>query len=175
MVQEGSPGTASPLRSWRNPMSIHDVGHRGWIEINPQLAQLTLNAVVSPAWVLARHLDNPRFNFRGCAWSSASLSALERPLAPHGFSVPVQDGFRPEQSYAGGERLRGIGGSRHQPMHHSGQRHLLSARDVRPTLLSALHDPQLLSQQEEFQIFLFTHHPADSSRSRTNVHTNNII
>jgi hypothetical protein len=60
-------------------------------------------------------------------------------------------------------------------MHHSGQRHLLSARDVRPTLLSALHDPQLLSQQEEFQIFLFIHHPADSSRSRTNVHTNNII
>jgi hypothetical protein len=59
--------------------------------------------------------------------------------------MPADHGRRLEQPHAVFQRLARMMRFLFQPNSYGDQRHLLPPRDLRPTLLFPLHDPQLLS------------------------------
>ena len=96
-----APGRASAARSRGYAMLSQEHSDRGGRDFDAAFEQLALDPTISPAWVLACHLEDQGFGFIGERRSATTGAALKScPLPPDQLAMPAQQGGRLEHELA---------------------------------------------------------------------------
>lgn len=150
------------FRRRRNAPSFQHIADRRAPDVVSEFAELALQLAVAPTWIFLRQAENQRFKLKTRGWSAQSGLLLDGPFPPYKLAVPLQQRVGLEEENNLTEAAASAEGQSRQFAGKNNQGVFLPSRNPLSVRLFALENPELLPQENDFDILVMltsTTHP----------------